>query len=76
VLAITTDVLCVLAITWECSHPFSCIYLSQSENFNSVMANFGLDPSAGAGAMAQGNGIAFFFVVYAHDKVCCLLGSS
>ena len=34
-----------------------CSLLLQSENFNSVMANFGLDPSAGASAMAQGNGM-------------------
>ena len=32
----------------------------QSENYNSIFANFGLDPAAGAEALAQGNGVEAF----------------
>mmetsp|Transcript_3941 Transcript_3941/g.11555 ORF Transcript_3941/g.11555 Transcript_3941/m.11555 type:complete len:387 (-) Transcript_3941:413-1573(-) len=32
----------------------------QTENYNSIFANFGLDASAGAAALAQGNGIQAF----------------
>ena len=32
----------------------------QSENYNSIFANFGLDPAAGAEALARGNGVEAF----------------
>ena len=32
----------------------------QTDNFNAVMSNFGLDPAAGAAALAQGNGVSAF----------------
>jgi hypothetical protein len=32
----------------------------QTDNFNAVMANFGLDPAAGSAALQQGNGIGAF----------------
>jgi len=32
----------------------------QTDNFNAVMANFQLDPSAGAASMATGDGVAAF----------------
>ena len=39
----------------------------QSENYNSIFANFGLDPAAGAASLARGNGVEAFVAALEAD---------
>ena len=48
----------------------------QSENYNSIFANFGLDPAAGAASLARGNGVEAFVAALEADVSARASGSS